>query len=339
MDKNNFDGVRIGLALIVVFAHLSALTEVSDFKYFEVIFDPNFAVKGFFAISGFLVTKSYLSSRSTLEYAEKRLRRIYPAYTTAIVLCLFIGLFATTLNTYDFLKSPQTLKYTLANLSFLNFIQPTLPGVFEKNPIQALNGALWTIKVEVMLYFCIPALIYFFKRLGSSTTTFAIFFLSVAWVYFFTFQFSGSKGAEIARQFPGQLSYFALGTFFAVNEKMIANIRVIALVSLLALFITNNPLAKLFIDPIAYSSIVIFISTTACKSLNLGKYGDISYGIYLYHYPIIQLLIFLGVFEANVWIGFSSTFAITIIAALVSWHFVEKKLLKRTSHYVLATKS
>jgi peptidoglycan/LPS O-acetylase OafA/YrhL len=339
MDKNNFDGVRIILALIVVFAHLAALTQEPDFKYFEVIFDSNFAVKGFFAISGLLVTKSYLSSRSTLEYAEKRLRRIYPAYTLAIVLCLFIGLFATTLNASDFLKSPQTLKYLLANLTFLNFIQPILPAVFETNPTQALNGALWTIKVEIMLYFCIPALIYFFKRFGSSTTTITIFFLSVAWVYFFTFQYSGSKGEEIARQFPGQLSCFALGAFFAVNKKMIANIRVIALVSLLALFMTTNPLAKLVIDPIAYSSIVIYLSIAAFRSLNLGKYGDISYGIYLYHFPIIQALIFVGAFEANVWMGFSATFVITLIIALASWHFIEKRLLKRTSHYVVVTNS
>jgi len=138
-----------------------------------------------------------------LNTPKKRLRRIYPAYTTAIVLCLFIGLFTTTLNTSDFLKSPQILKYILVNLTFLNFIQPTLPAVFETNPTQALNGALWTIKVEVMLYFCTPALIYFFKRLGSSTTTVFIFFISVAWVYFFTFQYNGIKGEEIARQFPG----------------------------------------------------------------------------------------------------------------------------------------
>lgn len=337
MNKNNFDGVRIALALIVVFAHISALTLLPEFKYFEAIFDSNFAVKGFFAISGFLVTKSYLSSGSTLEYAEKRVRRIYPAYTMAILLCICIGLFVTTLNTFDFLKSPQTLKYALANLTFLNFIQPTLPAVFETNPVQALNGALWTIKVEVMLYFCIPALIYFFKRLGSNITTFVIFFLSVSWVYFFTFQYSGSKGEEIARQFPGQLSYFALGAFLAVNEKIISKIRVIAFISLLALFITSNPLAKLVIDPVAYSSIVICLSIAAFKSFNLGKYGDISYGIYLYHFPIIQLLIFVGAFKANVWIGFSATFAITLITALVSWHFIEKKLLKRTSHYVIAT--
>ncbi len=71
MYKNNFDGVRISLALIVFFAHVSALTQAHEFKFFEVIFDSNFAVKGFFAISGFLVTQSYLNCHSNFEYFKK----------------------------------------------------------------------------------------------------------------------------------------------------------------------------------------------------------------------------------------------------------------------------
>jgi peptidoglycan/LPS O-acetylase OafA/YrhL len=339
MDRNNFDGVRIALALIVVFAHLATLTQVPEFKIFERIFDSNFAVKGFFAISGFLVANSYLNSKNIREYAEKRLRRIYPAYASAIALCLGIGLFTTSLNASDFLQSPQTVKYALANLAFLNFLQPTLPAVFETNPTQAMNGALWTIKVEVMLYFCVPFILYFFKRFGSSITTFALFFVSVAWVYFFTFQLAGGPGEEIARQFPGQLSYFVLGAYFAVNEKVSANIKVIAGVGLLLLMITtNNPLAKLVIDPIAYSSIVIFLAISASRNLKLGRYGDVSYGIYLFHFPIIQALIFVGAFNTNVWLGFSATFVITLITALASWHLIEKRLLKKSSHYIAATK-
>ena len=76
MNKNNFDSVRVGLALIVVFAHLAALTQLENFKIFEKIFDSNFAVKGFFAISGFLVARSFLTSNGLKDYAEKRLRRI-----------------------------------------------------------------------------------------------------------------------------------------------------------------------------------------------------------------------------------------------------------------------
>lgn len=330
MYKNNFDSVRIMLALIVFFAHVSALTQVDEFKYFDIFFDSNFAVKGFFAISGFLVAHSYLSSQSKFEYAKRRIFRILPAYLMTLVLCLGIGFLVTDLDALDFFKSPQTLKYILANLTFLNFIQSTLPGVFEANPIQALNGSLWTIKVEIMLYFCIPILIYLFKRFGSTPITIATFFLSIAWVYFFSVLYDGGRGEELARQFPGQLSYFVLGAFLAINEKMINNLRLIALASLVALFITNNPLIRLIIDPIAYSTIVLYLSLATCKNINLGKYGDISFGIYLYHFPIIQLFIFLGLFDVNVWIGLSAALTSSLFLALGSWHFIEKKLLKRS---------
>ncbi len=338
MNKNNFDGVRIGLALIVVFAHLAALTQLPNFKIFELIFDSNFAVKGFFAISGFLVTKSYLTSRNMIEYAEKRFRRIYPAYITAVFFCFLIGLYATELNIFDFIKAPQTLKYLLSNATFLNFLQPSLPSVFDNNPVQSLNGSLWTIKVEVMLYLCIPPTIYLFKRFGSAKITILLFVLSVSWVYYFIKLFDGNKGEEIARQFPGQISFFVLGAFLAVNEKIIMKLRWILLASVIILVTTNNPYAKLIIYPVLYSSIVIFLSTSAFRSLNFGKYGDISYGIYLYHFPIIQLLIFLGMFQTNKYLGLSLTFILTIAAALVSWHVIEKRFLKRTPHYSVVIK-
>lgn len=339
MQKNNFDGVRIGLALIVVFTHISALTQMPEFKMLGIIFDGNFAVKSFFAISGFLVSKSYLTSSNTIQFANKRFRRIYPAYMASIILCLCIGVFTTTISNLDFIKSSQTLKYLFFNLIFLNFIQTTLPGVFDSNPIRALNGALWTIKIELMLYICVPALIYLFNRFGSIKITITLIFLSILWVYFFTYIYSSAMGAEIARQFPGQLSYFCIGSLLALNEKVLGKIKWIALLSTIVLFATANPIAKLFIDPIAYASIVIFLCTAAFRSLNFGKYGDISYGIYLYHFPIIQLIIFLELFQINAWLGLISTFFATLIVALISWHFIEKRFLRRTSHYVLVTKA
>lgn len=206
--KNNFDGVRICLALIVVFAHMATLTQAYDFKYFNLLFDSNFAVKGFFAISGFLVTKSYLSSRSTLEYAEKRFRRIYPAYTAAIALCISISLFCTTSSLSEFFQSPQTLKYIFANLTFLNFIQPTLPGTFETNPVQALNGSLWTIKVEVMLYFWIPALVYFSKRIGSATSILIVFLLASLGYIFSLFNMVVAEAMKSLASFLGNYPTF-----------------------------------------------------------------------------------------------------------------------------------
>jgi peptidoglycan/LPS O-acetylase OafA/YrhL len=338
MNKNNFDSVRVGLALIVVFSHLAALTQLNDLKIFEKIFDSNFAVKGFFAISGFLVAKSFLSSSGLKDYAEKRLRRIYPAYFGAIMLCLAIGSYSSALSLTEYLTSATTFKYVLSNLIFLNFIQPTLPSTFLSNPFQELNGSLWTIKVEIMLYFCIPPIIYLFKQFGSIRVFTLIFFFSSLWVYFFEYMFKGSIGSEISRQFPGQLAYFAFGTLLSINEKVLSNIKIISITSLLILFLNDNPHLKILIDPIAYSSVLIYISTSDLKIINLGKYGDISYGIYLFHFPIIQFLIFIGIFDFNIWAGTALTFFITILVSLISWHLIEKRFLKRSSYYINAAK-
>jgi peptidoglycan/LPS O-acetylase OafA/YrhL len=336
VSKNNFDGVRIALALIVVFAHLSILTQAPEFREFLKVFDKYFAVEGFFAISGFLVTRSYLASDSVLDYAEKRVRRIYPAYLAAVALSVFIGAYVSTLTLPGFFSSAQTFRYVVSNAALLNFLQPTLPSALNGNPIQAINGALWSIKVEVMLYCCVPAVLYLFARFGKATSAITIYVFAVVWVYVFTYVYRGSHSDEIARQFPGQSSYFVLGALLATDERILAATKWIALASMVYLIATDDPRLGVIADPVAYTAIVIYLSTSAFKCLNFGRYGDMSYGIYLYHFPIIQLLIVLHVFAFNAWIGLAAALAFTLMAAFVSWHVIEKPLLKRTSHYVVA---
>jgi peptidoglycan/LPS O-acetylase OafA/YrhL len=213
-----------------------------------------------------------------------------------------------------------------SNLIFLNFIQPTLPSTFVSNPIQAMNGSLWTIKVEVMLYFCIPPIIYLFKKFGSIKVFALIFCLSSIWVYFFMYIFKGNIGAEISRQFPGQLAYFAFGTLLAINEKVLSKIKLISIVFLTLLFLTNNPYLKLLIDPIAYSAVVIYIATSSLKIINLGKYGDISYGIYIYHMPILNTMLSLG-YMGSIW-NLLFLAILTSILAFLSWKLIEQRILR-----------
>ena len=337
MNKNNFDGVRIGLALIVLFAHAYALTLFDQFRILDWIFDSNFAVRGFFAISGYLVTLSYLNSRSCSDYFEKRIRRIYPAYITSIFFCVILGMTISDMNIFDFVASPETIKYLVSNVLFLNFIQPNLPSVFEQHPVQALNGALWTIKVEVMLYCCLPIIVFLFKRIGAIKTTAFLFLFSVTWVLFFRLSFNGVHGEEIARQFPGQLSYFVLGSFFAQQQDNIKLTIWMATIAVITLWFTHQPAIRMVIDPLAYTVIVLYLATNACRNLNFGKYGDLSYGIYLFHFPVIQLCLYLGIYAFSPWLGLLATIVMTLVVAFVSWHFIEKKLLKRNSHYITAT--
>ncbi|BAN97605.1 acyltransferase 3 [Plautia stali symbiont] len=145
-EKNNFDIVRLSLAFIVMLVHSAEVTRNADIRVLAHFLNRDFAVKGFFAISGFLIAKSYLRSKSLTSYFIKRAQRILPAYIFTIIMCFVIGMCLTTLPLMDFLKNKETLKYLVANFSFLNFIQPSLPGVFTNNPNQPLDGSLWTTK-------------------------------------------------------------------------------------------------------------------------------------------------------------------------------------------------
>ena len=95
---NYFDEVRFILALIVLVAHTSALASAEQLNWFTKFFDSDFAVKGFFAISGYLVTKSYISSNNVIQYFEKRIRRVYPAYILVIAYCIFVGFITSDLS-------------------------------------------------------------------------------------------------------------------------------------------------------------------------------------------------------------------------------------------------
>src|SRR5690606_26785217 len=106
------------------------------------------AVKGFFIVSGFLIFMSYENTSDVEKYFWKRLKRIYPGYLIVIFLTCICATFFILFTGGD-VPIAALIKYFLANFLFLNFLQPDLPGIFESNALTAINGALWTLKIEV----------------------------------------------------------------------------------------------------------------------------------------------------------------------------------------------
>jgi peptidoglycan/LPS O-acetylase OafA/YrhL len=130
---NNFDLLRLLFAGSVFLWHLYVLTRAPALEVLTLLVSSNIAVKGFFVISGFLVMMSYENSSSVREYAGKRLRRIYPAYAAVVLACAIAGAFLTALPLAAYV-SVDLARYLAANLVFLNFLAPTLPGLFEGQP-------------------------------------------------------------------------------------------------------------------------------------------------------------------------------------------------------------
>ncbi|ARP83209.1 hypothetical protein CAL12_21905 [Bordetella genomosp. 8] len=321
--SNNFDALRIALALIVMGAHLAGITGLPEFQAFLPFLDSDFAVKAFFVASGFLVMRSYQSSRSLRDFAAKRVRRIYPAYACAILLCLAIGACMTELAPAEFWRSPATWTYLAANAFFLNFLQPTLPGVFAANPMPAMDGALWTLKIELALYFCVPVICWLFRRFRALPVALVLTAASIAWVYVFL-SLVGSP--VIARQFPGQLSFFVLGSLFASDARLLARSVYLAPISAVAWWAARGTRFELLMQPFFYASLTILLAHGGRLHLPAGRCGDPSYGIYLYHFPIIQALLALGLFD-HPWWGFTASVALTVSAAYLSWHLLERPLL------------
>jgi peptidoglycan/LPS O-acetylase OafA/YrhL len=154
---------------------------------FDRYFSARLAVDTFFVISGLLIYRSYVRSSSIRSYFEKRARRIYPAYFTVVVLTAIALCPLSSLPISQYFGA-GFWKYLRAILVLLNFLAPCLPGVFTSNSIPAINGALWTLKIEVAFYLAVPVIHWICSRLGTKRVMAAIFLFSCVWKYGFVFQ-------------------------------------------------------------------------------------------------------------------------------------------------------
>ena len=335
LARNNFDLLRLLFAGTVCLAHAYTLSGFEQLGWIAKFLSSSVAVKAFFVVSGFLIFMSFERSSSIKSYAIKRIRRIYPAYFVAVLSFAIILILASSKNTTDYF-SFDWIKYIAANLSFLNFLMPTLPGVFDFNNYNAVNGALWTLKIEVLFYFSVPFFIVLFRKFSHFPVLVTAYCLSVA--YTLTFQAIAQKTGsttylELSRQLPGQLSYFLAGAFFYYYLPLFENRSRYFLVAAIAILIFNTTFPLPILEPFALATIVIY-SAMFLYIGNFGKYGDFSYGMYILHFPIIQLILHKGWFNDSPWLFLIAIISITLLAAITLWHFVEKRFLLRANHYI-----
>ena len=181
MNNNNcFDFLRFFFASNIVLAHLSVLSQNKDLQFLSNFSDANIGVKGFFVISGFLVAKSYTSTPSLKNYFIKRAKRILPAYVFIVIFATLILSFFSYYTFFEYFTDSNTYKYLGWNLIFCNFMHPCLPGLFEYNRLCAVNGSLWTLKVEEGFYIILPIIFYVINKLKKpSVVLVSLYFLSL----------------------------------------------------------------------------------------------------------------------------------------------------------------
>lgn len=328
---NNFDLLRVVFAMMVCLVHISELSGNPAFDILSAAFSSSLAVKAFFVVSGFLIFMSYERADSLRDYAGKRVRRIYPAYVLVILICAF-GLPALMapdpLGVYF---SAAWLKYVIYNAVFLNFLQPTLPGVFTDLKVQAVNGALWTLKVEVMFYIAVPFLAAAMGRFGRGRILIITYVLSLAYGHAMQ-AVAESSGrpvfSELARQLPGQLAYFMAGAaLYYYFPEVMRRWRIWVGIAC-AILLLNRWVPLGFAEPLALGMVVVGLAFGFYFG-HFSRYGDFSYGLYIVHFPIIQSLLWWGGLNQTPAAFLLVAVGGTLLTAFLLWHGVERRFIAR----------
>lgn len=333
---NNFNLLRLAFALMVAAYHLVFLSGVEawsgSIRFLSVL--AEIGVQGFFVLSGFLVYASLDRSTSLLLYAEKRVRRLYPAYAVVILACT---LAACALSHEARGDLAAVGRYVAANLAFANFLQPSLPGIFASpaNIVPEVNGALWTLKIEVMFYLVLPLLAWLLRVSGRARWVVIVLVYAGAEVW--RLGLGSIDQAELSRQLPGQMSFFITG--MALHRLQWTGMRMhltgivgAALLTLTLLVPDAEPLRA-----IGLGCLAVWMAISAVRLPDAARFGDLSYGLYIVHFPVIQTVAALGLFASSAWLGAGVAAIASLAAALILWHFVEKPWLRSDSPYRAAS--
>lgn len=332
--NNNFDFLRILAALCITFTHSYNLILKKDdeplMKLTNNHVDFSFiGLSIFFSISGYLITKSAVTSSSFKNYVWKRFLRIQPMLILISILSVFfIGPIFSSLSVQEYFLENATFTY-FRNVIPLFGIQFTLPQVFTQNIADiGVNGSLWTLIVEERLYLLL-GLIFLFKSYAKKIMFFLVIILNVIYVLHSIFfkqnliEYLNNTNVFYALIFLNAGFFFILGIdFFKYSKSILIFLGVIFLL-VLSLFSTLEKSIQIILLPL----IVIMIGHLRVFTNKAGKYGDFTYGIYAFSFPVQQILIVTKIVTDNPLHLFLLTLLIVIPIAIFTWHFMEKKMI------------
>jgi peptidoglycan/LPS O-acetylase OafA/YrhL len=329
-EANNFAALRLVAAVAVIVSHATylitgrvPLEPLADVTRFTL---GQHAVHLFFVLSGVMVAGSLERSPTLVDYARRRALRILPGLAAcALVTAFLLGPLVTSRSLASYLADPATYRYPLHVLTLVDVNAP-LPGVFTTHVVPRVNSPLWTLKYEVLCYGALglAALLGLWRRgaglvLVAAGTLGALILLgghdrpsgelpaSANLVRFWSCFFLGALAYRLRERLP--LSFAALG----------------GLTLLYALALDTRLELTLTLGLTAYGALVL-------ATLPLGALRrwtnrtDVSYGTYIYGWPVSQLLL-------HLWPGLSAwslalaSIPLAMGLGLLSWTLIERPAL------------
>lgn len=317
--SNNFDFLRFAAAVAILILHAYALNlgYVGIGLYDPLVLMGQAGLAILLVTSGYLIAMSWESTESPLRFAWKRFLRVVPALVIAIFVTLFvIGPLMTSLSHAEYFSS----LFSPAGLATIPFFEDgSAIGLFQENPWTYVNGSLWTIPVEVALYGIVALLgiAGLLRRWGAIAALMGVNVL--LWMVWF----DDPRMAKIRF-----ILYFFVGALLYIHREHIVYRPVIAGALLLLLGLSALTPYLTVAGVIAIPYLVIYVAYLPIPYLNtFGRPGDFSYGIYIYHYPVQQVLIQTTGNTLLLPMLCGLSFLVAFALAYISWHAIEKRVL------------
>ena len=321
--ENAFNAIRLLLCLIVLFMHAFGKVGIGN----AYLFDGHMAVCGFFIISGFWVTKSYFAAPNLKAFFTKRAKKIFPMYYISLIFFSLVCCYFSELPAREYFCE-EYFKYLFWNAIFLNFMHPSLPGCFAGN---AVNGALRTIKIEIGFYLILPLILHFWKKmqtaLGKNMLFAILYALSVAYnLILKLYAKNWHLPSQLEHQLPGFISFFVSGIFIFLNWDFFLKMKNKLLLPSVAAYILHYVTKSEILFPAALAVIIVWTALTFKRLQCVGQTIDFSWGIYLFHFPLMQILYHCtgGIVCPPVYVA--SILGISFTFAFIAEKYVQKRI-------------
>jgi peptidoglycan/LPS O-acetylase OafA/YrhL len=348
--SNNFDLLRLLAAFLVILSHSYPLSTGSYNGEPLVSLSGgaftlgNLGVMIFFVISGYLITSSWLRKPNFSGFFKNRILRIVPGlFGLALVTIFIIGPLVTIIPVVDYLKNPWTWWYF--HIVTIYYVWGFLPGVFVNNVYpNDVNGSLWILGLLFTMYVVVSILgfIGFLKKKGI------ILIITILLSVSYLMNYNGTTRVTFfafSKQFFDLIYYnklvwmlsldltfgtilFMIGVLiFLYRDRIKYDVRICIFLAILWTLSLKTPLFSL-ISFIALPYIILYIAFARIPYLSkAGKYGDFSYGIYIYAFPIQQSIehFLPGISVIGM---FLLSLLIVIPTSIISYKFIESKALK-----------
>ena len=330
--NNNFNLIRLFAAMQVAIVHSAGHLNI-NIQYLKFL-DLLPGVPIFFFISGFLIIKSFKKNKLK-NFFFNRILRIYPALYFCFILTFLSILFSQYLNNID-INYYQLFLWLVTQLSFFQFYNPDFLRGYG---VGVANGSLWTISVEVQFY-----LLTFFISLLLLNKYKKLLIVIFGIIIFLNIQNSifNEKITFFSKLFNVSffpwLYMFLWGCYLESNERLQKKIKNYNIFIIIFIFIVLNYFCSeldIFrgrtnaLNPVEFFFLSLIIFKIAYIKIkipeNFFTNNDISYGIYLYHMPIVNFLIYKNLTKTYLLLALCIT--LTMLLATISWKLIEKPFI------------